>query len=165
MRPALLVVDVQKAFFARDPETTRSLEKAIPYINAAIALFRTKGLSVVCIQHVDEEDKLVPGQEGFDLPGHLDILSSDLHLHKMYGNAFNHTPLAEELRKLQVDTVVITGFCAEHCVLSTCRGAEDLDLTAILLRNSLASDVPENIRFVENINEVISYGALERVLA
>jgi len=49
-------------------------------------------------------------------------------------------------------------------VLSTCRGAVDLDLTPILLRGSLASDSAENIKFVESINDMISYGALKKVL-
>jgi len=53
--------------------------------------------------------------------------------------------------ELEVDTVIVTGFCAEFCVLATYRGAEDLDLTPILLRGSLASSTPENIKFVESI--------------
>ena len=164
MKPALLVVDVQKIFFARDPVTKQSLEMAVEEINAAIALFREKHLPVICVQHMDEDGGLTPGEDGFDLPEGLNVLDSDLHIRKKYGNSFNKTPLEEELRRLDVDTVIITGFCAEYCVLSTCRGAKDLDLTPILLRDSLASGVPENIRFVENISDVISYGALKRIL-
>jgi nicotinamidase-related amidase len=164
MKPALLVVDVQKAFFELDAATTQSLDNAIEYINAAIALFRERGLPVICVQHMDKEEKLVPGEDGFDLPGKLEILPSDLHIHKTYGNSFNRTPLEAELRKLGVDTVIITGFCAEYCVLSTYRAAQDLDLTPILFRGSLASGVPENVKFVESINDVISYGALKKVL-
>jgi nicotinamidase-related amidase len=164
MKPALLVIDVQRAFFKIDPTTTQSLERAIEYINAAIALFRARQLPVICVQHIEPEDKLVPGEEGFELPEQLQILDSDLHIHKTYGNAFNKTPLADELRRLGVDTVIITGFCAEYCVLATQRGAQDLDLTAIFLRDSLASGNPEHIRFVENISDLISYGALKKVL-
>jgi nicotinamidase-related amidase len=165
MKPALLVIDVQKAFFDIDPATTQSLNSAIEYINAAIAMFREKGLPVISVQHMEKEDGLVPGTAGFDLPDTLKILPSDLHIVKTYGNSFNKTPLEEELRKLGVDTVIITGFCAEYCVLSTCRGAGDVDLTPIILRGSLASGSTENIRFVENINDVISYRALKQVLA
>lgn len=164
MKPALLVVDVQKDFFGINPATAQSLNDAIETINAAIALFRKKQLPVVCIQHVDEEEGLTPGTEGFAVPEALDLLPSDLYIHKTYGNAFNKTPLEEELRTLGVDTVIITGFCAEYCVLSTCRGAEDCDLTAILLRDALASVVQENIKFVESVNEVISYGVLKKLL-
>jgi len=58
----------------------------------------------------------------------------------------------------------VTGFCAEYCVLSTYRGAKDLDLTPIILRDSLASDNAEHIRFVEEISETISLGALKTLL-
>ena len=164
MKPALLVIDVQKAFFEINPVTTQSLNDAIVYINAAIALFRKKDLPVICIQHMEEEENLVPGQDGFDLPGGLDILPTDLHVHKTYGNAFNKTPLQDELQKLGVDTVIVTGFCAEYCVLATARGALDLDLTPIVLRGSLASGVPENIRFVESISNIVSYGVFSKIL-
>ena len=164
MKPVLLVIDVQKAFFEHSPTTAQSLKDAILYINAAIALFRERKLPVISVQHLEEEEDLVPGQEGFDLPEALAILPSDLHIHKTYGNAFNQTGLADELRGLGVDTVILTGYCAEFCVLSTYRGAEDLDLTPIVLRSALASDDPSRIKFVEDISNVISYGALKKVL-
>ncbi len=164
MKPALLVIDVQKEFFGHSPVTAQSLHDAIEYINAAIELFREKGLPVICVQQVEEEDNLVPGEEGFELPDELEILPSDLHIHKTYGNSFNKTPLQAELRKLGVDTVIITGFCAEYCVLSTYHGAQDVDLTPIVLRGSIASGIPKNVRFVESIGNIISYGALKKVL-
>jgi nicotinamidase-related amidase len=113
---------------------------------------------------MDKEAKLIPGEDGFELPDQLNILDSDLHIRKTYGNSFNKTPLEDEVRKLGVDTVIITGFCAEYCVLSTYRGTGDLDLTPIILRGSLASGSPENIKFVESISDIISYGALKKVL-
>ena len=163
MKPALLVIDVQKKFF-KNPTTAQSLNDAIEYINAAIELFRKKHLPIICIQHMDREQGLVPGKDGFELPQNLNILPSDLHVHKTYGNSFNKTPLAEKLRELDVDTVIITGFSAEYCVLSTCRGAEDLNMTPIVLRGSLASDTRENVAFVERISDIISYGSLKKVL-
>jgi nicotinamidase-related amidase len=164
MKPALLVIDVQKEFYKIDPQTTQSLNAAVEYINAAIDLFRAKDLPVICIQHMDEQDKLLPGEAGFEVPDGLNILPSDTHIHKTYSNAFTRTPLLSELQELNVDTVIISGFCAEYCVLSTYRGAMDLDLTPILLRGSLASGLLENIRFVESVNELISYGALKKIL-
>jgi nicotinamidase-related amidase len=164
MKPALLVIDVQKEFFTFGETTEQSLHDAIEYINEAIALFREKDLPVICVQHIEEEDNLVPGEEGFELPEELDILPSDLHIHKTYGNSFNKTPLEGQLRDFGVDTVILTGFCAEYCVLATYRGALDLDLSPIVLRGSLASGDLENIRFVERISEIISLGALKKVL-
>jgi len=164
MKPALLVIDVQKEFYKYSTQTAQSLNNAVEYINIAIALFRAKNLPIVCVQHMNEKDKLIPGEDGFELPEGLNILPSDICIHKTYGNAFNKTDLEGKLHELDVDTVIVTGYCAEFCVLSTFRGAKDLDLTPIILRGALASDSLENIKFVENISDIISYGALKMIL-
>ena len=164
MKPALLVIDVQKRFFKRGPTTVQSLDSAVEYINAAIALFRQKDLPVIFVQHMNHKTKLVPGEGDFEISEKLGALPSDIHIHKTYGNSFVKTSLENDLRKMGADTVIVTGFCAEYCVLSTFRGAEDLDLTAIMLQGGLASSTPENIRFVESISEIISYRALEKAL-
>ena len=164
MKPALLVIDVQKEFYKYSTQTAQSLNNAVEYINIAIALFRAKNLPIVCVQHMNEKDKLIPGEDGFELPEGLNILPSDICIHKTYGNAFNKTDLQGKLHELDVDTVIVTGYCAEFCVLSTFRGAKDLDLTPIILRGALASDSLENIKFVENISDIISYGALKMIL-
>jgi len=165
MKVALLVIDVQKAFFDISPAVAQSLHDAIELINDAIKLFREKDLPVICIQHMNEKDGLVPGTEGFAVPDELDILPSDLHIHKTYGNAFNKTQLGEHLQKLGVDTVIVTGFAAEYCVLGAYRGALDLDLQPIILRGSLASSSEENIQFVERLCGIASYGVLAKMLS
>jgi nicotinamidase-related amidase len=164
MKPALLIIDCQKAFFQDNPAAAASLRAAAEYINAAIELFRAGDLPIIAIQHSNPEDNLMPGVEGFDLPDSLNILAGDLHIVKTYGNAFNKTPLREKLAERGVDTLILTGFAAEGCVTSTYRGAKDLDLTPILLRGSLVSARPELIPFVEGTQEIISYFALRKVL-
>ncbi len=164
MKPALLVIDVQKAFFTDNSVRTADLKNAADYINAAIDLFRKKNLPVVCVQHMNPEDNLVPGQPGFDVPDILNILPGDLHIHKTYGNAFTKTPLAEKLRALGVDTLVVTGFAAEGCVLATVRGAEDFDFASMILRSSIIGGKSGNAQLVESITEIISYRPLCKIL-
>jgi len=164
MKPALLVIDIQNKFFDINQVCSDSLKSAIEYINAAIDLFRKKNHPIVVIQHKDEEQELVPGKSGFDVPKSVKLKPQDIRIVKTYGNSFTKTALAEKLRELQVDTVIITGFCAEYCVLSTYRGAQDFDFTPIVLKGSLASDNAEHIRFVEEISEIISFGALKILL-
>ena len=164
MKPALLVIDVQNLFFKNSPVASQSLNNAIRMINRAIALFREKQLPVICIQQMDKEQNLVPGESDFDTPANMDILPGDIHIHKRYRNSFNQTSLADILREKGVDTVIVTGYSAEYCVLSTAWGAEDLDLTPILLRGALASGSQENIRFVESVNDLITYKALVKAV-
>ena len=72
--------------------------------------------------------------------------------------------MSKKLRELEVDTILITGFCAEECVLSTYIGAQDNDFTPIIMRSAIASDNPNRIKFVEEISNIISIGALRKLL-
>jgi nicotinamidase-related amidase len=164
MKPALIVIDVQNEFFNLNQGCSDSLKSAIKYINAAIDLFRKKNFPIVGVQHKDEERGLVPGNTGFDVHQDVKLEPQDVRIVKTYGNSFMKTGLAEKLKELGVDTVILSGFCAEFCVLSTYRGAEDLDFKPIILKGSLASDNAEHIRFVEEISESISFGALQTLL-
>lgn len=164
MKPALLVVDVQRAFFNFDQQTTDSINHAIEYINEAIKYFREKQLPVVVVQHMNPEEELVPGVEGFNLPESLNIEDTDLHIVKTYGNAFRRTELEAKLREWGVDTVVVTGYLAEGCVLATYQGARDLDFQPIILRSAIASGVRENVKFVQDICDIITHRVLRKML-
>lgn len=162
MRPALLVIDIQNEFFNRTQACDDSLKSAIADINAAIDLFREKNLPIVVIQH--KSKYLVPGKSGFDVHDSVKINPQDTRIVKTYRNSFKKTGLAEKLRGFGVDTVIVTGYSAEHCVLSTYRGAQNLDFTPLMLKGSLASKNEKHIRSVEETTETISYSALKMLL-
>jgi nicotinamidase-related amidase len=164
MKPALLVIDMQKQFFGESSENAKLMNAAIEDINPVIALFREKNLPVVSVQNMNEYENCVPGEPGYEQADALNLLSSDLHIHKRYRNSFNKTPLEQHLRGWGVDTVIVTGYCAEHCVLTTYRGAEDLDLRPYIVNGSIASGSLENIQFVENMSDMISLSALKEKL-
>jgi len=160
MNMALLVIDLQKAY-CKGPDAA-SMDEACEYIEAILPAFRAKGLPVIWIQHDDEESP--KGSPGFDFIDRLKPLADEARIVKQYGNAFNKTGLAALLTEAGVDTVVLVGYCAEHCVLSTYRGALDMDLTPVLLRGAVASGSPDNLAFVERICGVVSYGFLKKAL-
>jgi nicotinamidase-related amidase len=156
MKPALMIIDLQKAYY--NGEGQKSMDDACEYINAVIPLFREKGLPVIWVQDIDEESGVVPGSDC------LEPENREYRIHKKYGNSFNKTKCKEILTENDVDTVIITGYCAEHCVLSTYRGALDQDLLPVILRNAIASGNKNNMKFVEEISNTISYEVLKRVL-
>jgi nicotinamidase-related amidase len=162
MKLGLMIIDLQKAYY--EGESKASMDGACEYINAVLPLFRKAGLPVLWVQHVSDEDGVVPGAEGFELIDALKPLEVEHRIHKTYGNSFNKTECAALLREQGVDTVVITGYCAEHCVLSSYRGAADQDFLPVILRNGIASGSAENKRFVENISNVLCYAFLKKML-
>lgn len=100
-----------------------------------------------------EEEDLVSGTPDFEVPKSIKLEPQDIHINKTYSNSLTKTVLTEKLKEQEVDTVIVSSFCAEYCVLSTYRGAQDLDFTPIILRVSIASDNAEHVRFVEEITE------------
>lgn len=162
MKPALLIIDLQKAFCKG--ESARQMESAAEYINAALPLFREKALPVVWIQDMDEEDGVIPGVDGFEFITALNPMAGEIRIHKHYGNAFNKTDLHEILKRHDVDTVILSGYCAEYCVVSTLVGARDLDYSPILYRGGIASGNTENRLAVERAYDVISFGALRKFM-
>ncbi len=160
MKRALLIIDMQERFFKMGPIVEKSLNDATEYINAAIEYSRNNDFPVIAIEHMDKNDNFIPGTEGFDTHSSINLIDSDPRIRKEEGSGFYNTNLGEKLRELDIESVIITGFCAEYCVLSTIRGAADSGFKPMILRNSLASFKPENIEFIEKINDVISFGAL-----
>jgi nicotinamidase-related amidase len=160
MNMALLIVDLQKAYH-KGPDAA-SMDSALGYINAALPGFRAKGLPVIWIQHDDEESPR--GSPGFDLIDGLQPLPGEHRIVKRYNNSFNKTDCASILAAAGADTVVISGYCAEWCILSTYRGALDLDLQPVLLRGAVASGDEANLGFVERICGQVSLGFLLNAL-
>jgi nicotinamidase-related amidase len=161
MKLALIVIDMQKICYVSGKE---SMDNAAICINEAVSLFRSKGLPVIWVQHENKAKHIVPGSVGFELIDALKPEEGDKKIYKTYLNSFNKTDLLEYLRSQSVDTLIVTGYAAEYCVLSTCRGAVEHDLASFLLRGALASSHKKYIPFVESINEIISLNALKKIL-
>ncbi len=158
-----MIIDMQREF--HQGETASHMDGAAEYINYVLPRFEEKSLPVIYVQDVDEGDGVVPGTEGFEFIDSLEPKAGAIRIHKHYGNSFNKTEVDSILKEHGVDTVVMTGFCAEHCVLSTYRGAKDLDYFPVILKNGIASTKESSKEFVENISETITAGMLEKLLA
>lgn len=158
-----MIIDMQKAYY--QGPTVAQMDAAAEYINGVIPMFRGKGLPIIWVYNEDEYDGAVPGKEPYEFIDSLKPETGDIKINKTYGNSFNKTDADRILKEAGVDTIVMTGFCAEYCVLSTYRGAADLDYFPVLLKNGIASVGKENKEFVENISETATYGVLEKMIA
>ena len=162
MKLALMIIDMQKEFYVG--ETAKQMDRAAEYINYVLPKFQEKGLPIIYVQDLDEGEGVVPGKEGFDIVDSLKPTADSTVVHKRYSNSFNKTDVDKILRDADVDTVVMTGFCAEFCVLSTYRGAKDLDYFPVILKNGIASTEEPHKEFVEKISETITAGTLMKLL-
>jgi nicotinamidase-related amidase len=139
------------------------MDRAVRAINPAIEFFRSRGLPVIWVQN--ENDQCPRNSPGFEMIDSLKPEDAETRILKHYTNSFNKTGLADHLRQLGADTVVVSGYAAEYCVISTYTGTRDHDMTPVLLKNGTASGSGETVKSVEAICDVISLNILKRFLA
>ena len=109
MKAALLVVDMQKAFF--EMESCRpSLIAALEYANATAELFRRSHRPVFMIQ--DSEAGNGPGSSGNKLYRGIVQSRLDRRVMKDHSNAFWKTSLEKDLKASGSDFIVVSGFAA-----------------------------------------------------
>ncbi len=161
LKPALLVIDIQNAFLPRMSEQDR--KSALVYINGAIRRFHDKGFPVIRIYHSDPGGPQ-PGTEAFEFPKSMLTTSADPMIVKTYGNAFNKTGLDKLLKEKGCNVLFLCGLSADACVLATYQGAQDLDYDAFLIREALLSPDSSRTRFVIDLCETVSYGALKTIV-
>lgn len=162
MRPALLVIDIQKQFLPMVEE--REKEVSMYMINAFIDLFRKNGYPVIRIYHTDKEYGPLSGTAEFEFPEEVKILPDDLKVIKTYGNGFNKTDLEKILKEKGVNTLFLCGLSSVGCVLATWMGAKDLDFKAFLLKDAMMSHNAGYTNQIEDIFDAVSYDVVEVML-
>ena len=163
LKPALLVVDVQNAYLPMMASEGQDMAKMV--INGAIALFRERGLPIIRVYHTDPKWGPPEGSAEFEFPADIQVKPEDPKVVKNYGSAFKKTALDAVLKKLGVNTLFVTGLSATGCVLATYMGAEDLDYTVFLVKDSVLSPNAAHTAVMQEVMETVPYSALKVMLA
>ncbi|MEI6434088.1 MAG: isochorismatase family protein [Bacteroidota bacterium] len=161
IKPALLVIDIQKAFM---PMMSSDKEMAMEYINALIDLFRKNGYPVIRVYHTSEENGVTPGTEGFEYPETVKILPTDPKSLKTYADGFNKTDLDKVIKATGSNTLFLCGLSAVGCVLATLNGAQNLDYKAFMVKNAIISHNSEYTKNVEQMFEAINYDVVQLII-
>ncbi|NIF49932.1 isochorismatase family protein [Enterobacter sp. Ap-1006] len=124
-RTALINIDTQQSFFHRDYWREDDVPAFQQAMLALIAGCQQKGVPVVDIFHVDEDD-VFSLASGFVTPmpflRHQPAVSFQKHVH----NAFTGTGLDHWLRARDINHLIICGIRTEQCCETTARVASDL---------------------------------------
>ena len=98
------------------------------------AKFRVHGDAVIYIQHDGSaENYCIPGADDWKILPSLIIEPNDFIIPKTANDSFYRTSLHEELNKMSIKEVVITGCATDFCVDATVKSAltHDLNITVI----------------------------------
>ncbi len=161
MKAAFLVVDVQQAFYDNENYNSQ-LRSATSYINHVSSLFREHDQVVVHVQHGPAAGG--KGNPGFEIGNLINQEEGDLYITKWYGNSFWKTDLEKLLNERDVDLVIVSGFAAQNCVLSTYNGAIERDFETAILQHGIAGFNKEDSRLMHHERNIVSHNIIEYIL-
>ena len=139
--PALLLVDIQKAFLEKDyPGLIRNNEHAEFICGKILKKWRTLDLPIIHVRHSSSnpESKLHKSRPGFEFNDYVTPLETEMVLTKEVNSAFIGTNLENILIKSQIDTLVIVGMTTNHCISTTVRMSGNLGFDTYLISDSTA---------------------------
>ncbi|MDO2935945.1 cysteine hydrolase [Paeniglutamicibacter sulfureus] len=154
-RTALLIVDMQNAFF-EDPILARHRESLVRHCNELAGHARSMGMPIFNIRTEHARDKstwtlsMLDDDQGFLFEGSeqaqnlvgLDVRDSTEIL-KRRDSAFWRTDLSEQLARLGVESVLMAGVSSHTCIASTAADAYADDLRVWLVSDAIASSDPD----------------------
>jgi len=153
MKPALLVIDVQKQFLPMMSKEDQ--DKALMMMNWSIWLFRQYGLPVIRVYHTSDKWGPKPEDPGFQFADTLKVLDTDPKIVKTYGSAFNKTDLDKLLKEKGINTLFMCGLSSVGCVLATYTDAANYDYKAFLVKDALLGPDAGHTDQIESILNAI----------
>lgn len=137
--PALIVIDVQRAFDEWEAAgQRRNNPDAIHRIADLLAAFRKAGMPIFHIRHEGTRpgSSFLPGGSGFMVNPKAREAAGEPVLVKRVNSAFIGTDLESRLRKSGIQQLVICGATTNHCVETTTRMAGNLGFDVSLVRDA-----------------------------
>jgi nicotinamidase-related amidase len=162
MKPALLVIDVQKEFLPFMSEQDRKMAPLT--INGAIWLFRMHGFPVIRIYHTDPQWGPKEDSEGFKFDDAIQVKPEDPMIVKNSPSGFKKTDLEKLLREKGCNTLFLCGLSATGCVLATYHGATVLDFDAFMIKGGLISPNSAHTEVIEDISETVTFEGMRVML-
>ena len=177
-RSALVLIDMENGFVDhRGGHCIQGAQATVPACAYACDLARSKGIPVFFVKRIYRADgsdventryqvwaaggrPLTPGSTGplsVENPPEFDRQEGDYEIIKPRYSAFFHTSLDLLLRRLGVDTVVLTGTTTPNCIRTTCYDAISLDYRVVILEDCCSSNTEEIQR--ANMADMANVGA------
>ena len=173
MHAALLIIDMQNDFVLPGaPLCVRGAAPSVPVIRRLLLQAGPQGLPVTHIirQHTRDGSDVekprqelfqegpgicVPGTEGAQIVAALTPEPGEYIVHKRRFSAFFQTELDMLLRRLGVDTLLVTGTQYPNCVRGTAVDGMSLDYDVIVVTDACSAQTPDveqaNIRDMRNM--------------
>ena len=146
-KPALLLVDIQKAFLDEDYPGSdenyvgvkRNNPKAEEVCGSVLKKWRDLGYLIIHVRHSSTsiKSKLHESSPGFEFNDFVKPKAEEIVLTKKVNSSFIGTGLKEILDSNKVTSIVIVGMTTNHCISTTVRMSGNLGMIHILYQIQL----------------------------
>jgi nicotinamidase-related amidase len=150
MKTGLILVDIQNDYFPGGRMELVGISEAGQMAGELLSVFREKNWLTFHIQHLSVRKGatfFLPDTGGAEIHECIKPLSDEQVIQKLYPNSFRETALLEELKKNQVEQVVICGAMSHMCIDATVRAAFDLGFKCVVIQDACAT---RNLEFEGN---------------
>ena len=139
--PALILVDIQKAFLEKDyPGINRNNHDAEFICGNILSKWRELKLPIIHVRHssTNPDSKLHKSKPGFEFNDYVKPLDNEVVITKKVNSAFIGTKLDNILYNMNINTLVFVGMTTNHCISSTVRMSGNLGFETYLISDSTA---------------------------
>jgi nicotinamidase-related amidase len=133
---ALMVIDVQNGMFLEEDPVFEG-DRLLRTLNGLLAKARAANVPVFYVQHKEAAGQpLEYGTKGWEIHPAIFPEQGDVIIHKTTPDSFYNTALKEELEKLGITQLYLTGIQTEVCVDTTCRRAFSMGYKVTLVSDA-----------------------------
>lgn len=152
MKQALIIIDVQEAFFSDKTNPIFNENMLIENINNLIEIFRKRNELIIFVRHTEAEE-LKKESMKWQVCSKLNFKLEDNFINKATPDSFLDTDLMDILNKNKVFSIVITGLQTDYCIDSTCKSTFGRKIETVLVSDAHST---YNNAFMK-ANKIIAY--------
>jgi len=139
---ALMLVDIQNDYFTGGKMVLENMDLAAENAALLLSLFRERELPVFHIQHVSAHPRAPFFQAdttGVEIHASVAPAPDEPVIIKHFPNSFRGTPLLDQLRAANVETLVVCGAMSHMCIDATVRAAVDTGFICLVAHDACAT--------------------------
>jgi nicotinamidase-related amidase len=160
----LILLDPQNDFFDSDNPNLTGFSETIPVINQAIDFFHQQDWPVIFIQHSSVGKP--ENSKQWEVYDRFDRSPQDICITKGKQNAFEGSLLQNTLQARKATQLLLCGYVAEYCVLTTYQAATLLGYQTFILKGGTASlDCSMNLEQINPDIRLIAHAELGNVFS
>lgn len=151
-RSALIIIDVQNGMFLEENPVYGGA-KLLQNIKNLLTKARLSTTPIFYIQHNSPAGKpLENSTKGWEIHPEITPEETDIIIQKTTPDSFMNTTFYDELKKLEINHLIVTGIQSEICVDTTCRRAFSMGYDVTLVKDSHSTWDSEEITAQQIIN-------------